>query len=275
MGGLIGIGQHPTSNPTSHTQTGGGPTTSPPPTSGTTTGKKTKPPAVSWKTVPLTIFNGYSATVPAAGTAETQLKALGGTVVNITNTSPQTTTATYVAYPVGKLAAAKAVAKRFHLGKPVPLQQAAGVPTDLATVAIVLGPNGIPPRQAPEPGLANGRRDADRVVIDVPARTVAKAVAIVLVMLGAVRLFEGRPRSSPGWRIAALPGHRAGAGGARAAALDVATAGGDSGVPGPARDRGGLPGGADRAAGDAGGRSAAGRPRLHRQAQAQRHPSRS
>jgi predicted PurR-regulated permease PerM len=33
--------------------------------------------------------------------------------------------------------------------------------------------------------------DADRVVIDVPARTVAKAVAVVLVMLGLVRLFEG------------------------------------------------------------------------------------
>ena len=140
---LTGIGHSSKSTPGTHTQTGGGPTTSPPPTSGTT-GKKTKPPAISWKTVPLTIFNGYSPTVPAAGTAETQLKALGGNVVNITNTSPQTTTATYVAYPVGKLAAATAVAKRFHLGKPVPVSQAAGVPTDLATVAIVLGPNGIP-----------------------------------------------------------------------------------------------------------------------------------
>lgn len=140
---LTGIGHHTTPTANTHTQTGGGQNTTPPPQSGTTA-KKTKPPAISWKTVPLTIFNGFSLTVPAAGTAEAQVKALGGTVVTISNTSPQSTTSTYVAYPVGKLAAAKAVAKRFHLGKPIPVSQAAGVPTNLATVAIVLGPSGLP-----------------------------------------------------------------------------------------------------------------------------------
>jgi hypothetical protein len=38
------------------------------------------------------------------------------------------------------------VAHRLHLGKPVPLAQATaqGVPSTLASVAIVLGPSGIP-----------------------------------------------------------------------------------------------------------------------------------
>jgi hypothetical protein len=142
---LTGIGNSGSSTATTHTGGGGSTATPPPPSSGgSSTGKKTKPPAIPWKTVPLTIFNGYSATVPAAATAESQIKNLGGTVVNITNTSPQTTTATYVAYPPGKLAAARAVAQRFHLGKPVPVAEAAGVPTSLSTVAIVLGPQGIP-----------------------------------------------------------------------------------------------------------------------------------
>jgi len=142
---LTGIGGG--SSTAANTHTGNGPTTSPPPpaSSGSTGTTKTTP-KIPWKTIPLEIFNGFSATVPAAATAQSQLQSLGWTVTTINNTSPQSTTTTFVVYPPGKLAAAKVVAHRLRLGKPVPLAQATaqGVPSTLTSVAIVLGPSGIP-----------------------------------------------------------------------------------------------------------------------------------
>jgi LytR cell envelope-related transcriptional attenuator len=140
---LTGIGKTPSSAST-NTRTGG--QTTAPPTQATSTGET--PPAkhtkIPWRTIPLEIFNGYSPTVPAAATAQAQLQAIGWTITDITNTSPQTTTATYVVYPPGKLAAAKVVAHRLHIKQVVPLARATGVPTTLASVAIVLGPDGLP-----------------------------------------------------------------------------------------------------------------------------------
>jgi LytR cell envelope-related transcriptional attenuator len=139
---LSGIGSSSTSGTTSTPSTHAS-TTSTQPGGGTTTKPKSHP-SVSWKQIPLTILNGYSATAPAASDAQTTLRAAGWTVNSINNTQPQTTTATYVAYPPGQLAAAKVVAHRLHLPKPVPISQAAGVDPTLATVVIVLGPNGLP-----------------------------------------------------------------------------------------------------------------------------------
>ena len=47
-------------------------------------------------------------------------------------------------YPPGKKAPAKAVAAQLGLGTPVALADATGVPADLTTVAVVLGPEGLP-----------------------------------------------------------------------------------------------------------------------------------
>jgi LytR cell envelope-related transcriptional attenuator len=141
---LTGIGGSSTA---ANTHTGGGPTASPPPpTSSGSTGTTKTTPKIPWKTIPLEIFNGFSQTVPAAATAQSQLQAQGWTVTTINNTSPQSTTTTFVVYPPGKLAAAKVVAHRLHIKQVLPLAQATaqGVPSTLASVAIVLGPSGIP-----------------------------------------------------------------------------------------------------------------------------------
>ena len=64
---------------------------------------------------------------------------------SIADTNPPTgTTATYIAYPPGDHAKAKVVGKKLHISLIVPLSQASGVPSSTTTVAIVLGPNGLP-----------------------------------------------------------------------------------------------------------------------------------
>jgi hypothetical protein len=135
------------SNSTTHT--GGATTTATGHTSGTGTtstgGSKSKSKPIPWKSIHLTIYNGYDPTAPAAGNAQQQLKAAGWKVDSIADTNPPTgTTATYIAYPPGGHAKAKVVGKRLHINLIVPLSQATGVPSTTSTVAIVLGPNGLP-----------------------------------------------------------------------------------------------------------------------------------
>ncbi len=133
---------------------GGSSTASPPPThpTGTTTttttgqqggGKKTGT-KVDWRTVPLTVLNGYGAT-GAAGAAQQQLTVQGWTVVGASNASTSSITQTVVVYAPGKLPEAKVVATRLHLPPPVPLADATGVAAAPAGgVAILLGSDGLP-----------------------------------------------------------------------------------------------------------------------------------
>jgi hypothetical protein len=126
----------------SSTATGGGSTAT-----GSTGGTKSKSKSttIPWKGIHLTIYNGYDPTAPAAGDASQQLKSAGWTVDSFADTSPPTgTTATYIAYPPGDHAQAKVVGKRLHITKIVPLSQAPGVPSTTTTVAVVLGPDGLP-----------------------------------------------------------------------------------------------------------------------------------
>jgi hypothetical protein len=110
-----------------------------------TGGSKSKSKTTPWKSIHLTVYNGYDPTAPAAGNAQQQLKAAGWKVDSIADTNPPTgTTATYIAYPPGGHAKAKVVGKRLHIKLIVPLSQATGVPSTTTTVAIVLGPNGLP-----------------------------------------------------------------------------------------------------------------------------------
>jgi hypothetical protein len=129
--------------------TGGATNTATGHTSGTGTtstgGTKTKSTTIPWKSIHLTVFNGYDPTAPAAGNAQQQLQAGGWKVDSIADTNPPTgTTATYIAYPPGDHAKAKVVGKKLHISLIVPLSQASGVPSSTTTVAIVLGPNGLP-----------------------------------------------------------------------------------------------------------------------------------
>jgi hypothetical protein len=119
------------------------------PTSGTGTtstgSTKSKSTSIPWKSIHLTIYNGYDPSAPAAGDAQQQLKSAGWKVDSIADTNPPTgTTATYIAYPPGDHAKATVVGKRLHIRLIVPLSQASGVPSTTTTVAVVLGPQGLP-----------------------------------------------------------------------------------------------------------------------------------
>jgi hypothetical protein len=115
----------------------------PPPTGSTATKSTTKAKQPVWKTIPITVLNGFGG-ANAAGTARTQLTQAGWHVVAVADAS-QDTTSTIVVYVPGKLAQARVVAKRLHLPAPVPIAQATGVlPTQTDGVAVVLGPNLLP-----------------------------------------------------------------------------------------------------------------------------------
>jgi hypothetical protein len=133
--------------------TGGGGTasvtTKTPPTSSTTpttsdTGGGTKHAKVDWRSVPLTVLNGYGAT-GAAGAAQQQLTSQGWKVIAASNAATSSITQTVVVYAPGKLSAAKVVAKRLHLPAPVAIADVIGVGTPPAGgVAILLGSDGLP-----------------------------------------------------------------------------------------------------------------------------------
>lgn len=99
---------------------------------------------IDWRTIPLTVLNGYGAT-GAAGAAQQQLTSQGWKVVAASNAATSSVTQTVVVYAPGKLAAAKVVAKRLHLPAPVALADVTGVGTPPAGgVAILLGSDGLP-----------------------------------------------------------------------------------------------------------------------------------
>ena len=115
-----------------------------PPTGATTTGTSAKK-AVKplWKRVKLTVLNGFGGP-NAAGTAKVDLQRAGWTVIGVGDAAPDTQT-TIVVYVQGFLSQARVVAARLGLPAPVPIDQAVGViSTQTDSVAIVLGPNGLP-----------------------------------------------------------------------------------------------------------------------------------
>jgi hypothetical protein len=135
-----GGGSSGAASPATHTQPSSNPGSTP--TSQGGQGKQhTK---VDWRSVPLTILNGYGAT-GAASAAQQQLTAQGWSVVGASNASTSSITQTVVVYAPGKLPAAKVVAKRLHLPAPVALADATGVAEAPAGgVAILLGSDGLP-----------------------------------------------------------------------------------------------------------------------------------
>jgi LytR cell envelope-related transcriptional attenuator len=99
---------------------------------------------INWRSIPLTVLNGYGAT-GAAGAAQQQLTSEGWAVVGASNASTSSVTQTVVVYAPGKYAAAKVVAKRLHLPAPVALADATGVgEAPAGGVAILLGSDGLP-----------------------------------------------------------------------------------------------------------------------------------
>ena len=129
-----------TSSPGTHTSTGTNPSTTPSSQGGG--GKKQQ--KVDWRSIPLTILNGYGAT-GAAGAAQQQLTQQGWQVVGASNASTSSVTQTVVVYAPHKLGLAKVVAKRLHLPAPVALADATGVAEAPAGgIAILLGSDGLP-----------------------------------------------------------------------------------------------------------------------------------
>lgn len=131
-------GSKPTSTATQPQNSTGG---NPPDSTGDT-GGAAKP--IPWQEVKVTIVNGNGIT-GAAGDAQNTLTQAGWKIVDTTDTDAGVTVdSTEVVYPPGKKAPAKAVASQLGLGAPVALADATGVPADLTTVAVVLGPEGLP-----------------------------------------------------------------------------------------------------------------------------------
>lgn len=135
-----GNGSSSSGSPATHRSTTGTTPTSTPST-GQGGGTKHK---VNWRTIPLTILNGYGGS-GAAGATQQQLTAQGWTVVGASNASTSSVTQTVVVYAPGKLPEAKVVAKRLHLPAPVALANATGIAEPPAGgVAILLGSDGLP-----------------------------------------------------------------------------------------------------------------------------------
>jgi hypothetical protein len=110
-------------------------------TTNTTGAKKAKKPL--WKQVKLTVLNGFGGS-NAAGTAKVDLQNAGWTVIGVGDAAPDTQR-TIVVFVPGFLGQAKVVAARLGLPAPVPINQAQGViSTQTDSVAIVLGPDGLP-----------------------------------------------------------------------------------------------------------------------------------
>lgn len=134
-----GGGSSGTASPATHQSTGTTPSSTPSSQGG---GKQQN--KVAWRSIPLTILNGYGAT-GAAGAAQQQLTSQGWQVVATSNASTSSVTQTVVVYAPGKLRLAKVVAKRLHLPAPVALADATGVAEAPAGgVAILLGSDGLP-----------------------------------------------------------------------------------------------------------------------------------
>jgi hypothetical protein len=134
-----GGGSSSTAPTTTHPSTGTNPSSTPSSQGG---GKKKN--AINWRSIPITVLNGYGAT-GAAGATQQQLTTDGWTVVAASNASTSSVTQTVVVYAPGKLPAAKVVAKRLHLPAPVPLANATGVAAaPEGGVAILLGSDGLP-----------------------------------------------------------------------------------------------------------------------------------
>jgi hypothetical protein len=122
--------------------TGNGGTTSTGGGNGTNTGSHFtgKP---TWRTVTVDVLNGYGGT-GAAGSAATTLSDAGWKVGTTGNASG--ITKTEVVYLSGFKAEALAVSKKLGLGVPIKIGHATGVvPASTNGVAIVLGPDGLPP----------------------------------------------------------------------------------------------------------------------------------
>jgi hypothetical protein len=133
-----GSGSSTTGSPPTHQTTDTTPNSTP------STGQGGKKHKVDWRSIPLTILNGYGGS-GAASAAQQQLTAQGWTVAGASNASTSSVTQTVVVYAPGKLAAAKVVAKRLHLPAPVALADATGVAEAPAGgVAILLGSDGLP-----------------------------------------------------------------------------------------------------------------------------------
>ena len=139
ISGTGGSSQNAT--PTTTPPTG---TTTPTTTGGQQGGGKKYATKIDWRTIPLTVLNGYGAT-GAAGAAQQQLTAQGWQVVAASNASTSSITQTVVVYAPGKLRDAKVVATRLHLPAPVALADTTGVAEARAGgVAILLGSDGLP-----------------------------------------------------------------------------------------------------------------------------------
>jgi hypothetical protein len=111
-------------------------------TGGSTSKTNTKaPPTYKWNEVKVTVLNGNGQS-GAAGTAQSTLQSAGWNVVAATDASEQVSS-TMVVYPPHKKYQAEAVATKLGLPAPVPASTVSGVPTDLSTVAIVLGPDNL------------------------------------------------------------------------------------------------------------------------------------
>ena len=94
---------------------------------------------VAWNSVTVDVLNGFGGNGAAASNAAV-LRAAGWTVGTTNNASG--IGKTEVVYLPGHEAQAKAVSKKLGLGRPVPIAQATGVPSNATSgVAIVLGPD--------------------------------------------------------------------------------------------------------------------------------------
>jgi LytR cell envelope-related transcriptional attenuator len=134
-----GGGSSTNTSPGTHTSTATNPASTP-----SSQGGGKKHPKVDWRSIPLTILNGYGAT-GAAGAAQQQLTSQGWQVVGASNASTSSVTQTVVVYAPGKQGLAKVVAKRLKLPAPVALADATGVAEAPAGgIAILLGSDGLP-----------------------------------------------------------------------------------------------------------------------------------
>jgi hypothetical protein len=112
-------------------------------TSSNNTGTTNAPAPVPWNQVHVTVLNGTT-TPNLAGTAQSTLTAAGWNIAGAGDASPEFTT-TEVVYPPGKQVPAQTVAKKLGLTA-VPESSISGFTSTppLTTVAVVLGPSGLP-----------------------------------------------------------------------------------------------------------------------------------
>lgn len=113
------------------------------PTTGNDGGSGAGAPAVSWRDVTVDVLNGYGVQ-GAATTAAAEMETAGWLVGEVTNAGSDTQQ-TYVVFLPGFRAEARAVSKKLGLGAPVPSAEAGVSPSAANGVAVVLGPDGLPP----------------------------------------------------------------------------------------------------------------------------------